>query len=123
MAINYNVLAQPKGVPRKLAKARSDRAEAKVIKRVRAIVEARDGRCRLYWDAWSSVCDGPSEWAHFGDKKRFKTRKMSPEQRHTTAGSLMLCRKHHADYDQGRLVILAGPDGCDGPLQFFGRAA
>jgi hypothetical protein len=62
------------------------------------------------------LCHGVSEWAHLGDKKRFKTRGQAPEIRHTTAGSLMLCQKHHADYDAGRMAI----DGDDAnlPLRF-----
>jgi hypothetical protein len=62
------------------------------------------------------LCDGVSEWAHLGDKKRFKTRGQAPEVRHTTAGSLMLCTKHHQDYDAGRMVIEG--DDANLPLKF-----
>jgi hypothetical protein len=63
-----------------------------------------------------STCEGRSEWAHLGDQKRFKTRGKPPEERHTTAGSLMLCRFHHRAYDTGRLRII-GTDA-NHPLDF-----
>lgn len=118
--IDYSQSPISKGTPRKLAKGRKDRAEAKVEKRVRAEVETRDGHCRFSQsNVMAAVCNGPSEWAHFGDKKRFKTRGMVPDARHTTAGSLMLCRKHHSEYDAGRLAIEAlTASGCDGLLSF-----
>lgn len=116
-----DVLLKPE--PLKRAKARRKRQEAKVVKSVRAQVEARDGLCRLYRDAYlqrrflaAGMCEGASEWAHLGDMRRFKTRGKAPELRHTTAGSLMLCTKHHQDYDQGRMVI-EGHDA-NGVLRF-----
>lgn len=122
--IDYSQSPISKGTPRKLAKGRKDRAEAKVEKRVRAEVAERDGYCRVPQYFLPDPCDGPSEWAHFGDGKRFKTRGMAPEKRHMTAASLMLCRKHHANYDTGRLRISAlTEDGCDGQLLFYKRAA
>lgn len=92
---------------------------------VRARVFSRDSWCRaLQWTpemwAWSK-CEGPDEWAHFADHRRARTRGKAPEERHTTAGSLRLCRKHHMMYDgklRPRLNIVpvdyAAP-GCDGP--------
>jgi hypothetical protein len=112
--------------PRKRVKGRKQRLESRVIKAVRALCVTRDGDCRIAnWednpDDWheddlDQWCEGASEWAHLGDKKRFKTRGQAPEIRHTTAGSLMLCTKHHQDYDQGRMTI----DGNDAnlPLKF-----
>lgn len=122
---------------RKRTKGRKDRAEAKVKKAVRAECVERDGDCRIgdwennpndtHDDALTGdgqmpiVCEGRSEWAHLGEKKRFKTRKQAPAVRHTTAGSLMLCHRHHQDYDRGRMVI----DGNDanGVLGFRYREA
>lgn len=110
----------PKPRSRAAQKKASGRKAAKVVKSVRAQCVERDGYCRAvvalaleYGEEW---CRGVSEWAHLGDKKRFKTRGQAPEVRHTTAGSLMLCTKHHRDYDEGRIVI----DGDDAnlPLQF-----
>lgn len=119
--IDYSVLAQPKGPTRKRLKARKDRAEGAVKKAVRAEVDERDGYCSLETDDYC-WCDGPSEWAHWGDRKRFKTRGMAPELRHTTGGSLMLCRTHHQAYDAGELEITADTDrGCDGPLTYRWR--
>jgi hypothetical protein len=114
---------QPKPTPRKRVKAKRQRHAAKVVKSVRALCVERDGYCRLTRDwSWELVmptfgaCEGPSQWAHLGDKKRFKTRGQAPEVRHTTAGSLMLCDRHHDDYDEGRLNISG--DDADGVLRF-----
>lgn len=119
-------LAKPE--PRRIVNARAQRHAAKVVKSVRAQCVTRDGYCRIgnwedngddwhSWDMEDSFCDGPSEWAHLGDKQRFKTRGMPPEVRHTTAGSLMACHKHHADYDAGLIDIQPeGERGADGPL-------
>lgn len=91
--------------------------------RIRELVAARDGHCRYAWDVpptQRSRCQGESQWCHFGAFKRFKTRGQSPETRHTTAGSLMLCEKHHDEYDERRLeIVIAGGDGCDGTLAYF----
>jgi hypothetical protein len=115
-------LAKPE--PRKRVKARKQRHAAKVVKSIRHQCVLRDGSCRLKWqrDDWTDMpscalaCSGAPEWAHLGDKKRFKTRGQAPEIRHTTAGSLMLCKKHHQEYDSGRMAI----DGDDAnlPLTF-----
>ena len=124
----------PKGKTKLQLKALKDRQEGQIKKLVRAAVAVRDGYCRLatalnplagYSDHFATVivaehlCEGPSQWAHFGDKKRARTRGMKPEVRHTTAGSLMLCQAAHDDYDQGRLHITAlTRRGCDGRLKF-----
>ena len=103
------------------------RAEKKVADVVRAACVERDGYCRLRREfpldylirASLFTCYGPSEWAHLGDKKRFKTRKMAPHERHTTAGSAMLCATHHRRYDRGELTIQPLSErGADGPLSF-----
>jgi hypothetical protein len=112
-------IAKPE--PRRRVKARKQRHAAKVAKSVRAQCVERDGWCRVHTDArkagrGSTGCEGWSEWAHLGDKKRFKTRGQSPELRHTTAGSLMLCVQHHADYDEGRMAIIG--DDANLPLRF-----
>lgn len=114
------------GVPspkpkRKVSAATRKRRERKVIERVRALVEARDGFCRMrrlpcFVDVFGQ-CQGVSEWAHLGDLKRFKTRGQAPERRHTTGGTAMLCTKHHHDYDAHRIEIRAVTErGADGPL-------
>jgi hypothetical protein len=65
------------------------------------------------------ACDGASEWAHLEDKRRFKTVGMEPEERHTTGGSLMLCKSHHVAYDRHRIKItILSRAGADGPLRF-----
>lgn len=82
--------------------------ERELIRRVREEVVERDGSCRVGKNLLAAMgrCWGPSEWAHFNQFKRFKTRNLPPEERHTAAGSLMLCRGHHASYD--RRVLLWG---------------
>lgn len=114
MAIGYGVAA-PKGEPRKRVKGRRRRAESQRKKSVRAQCVDRDGFCRLMG---LGPCSGVSEWAHLGDKKRFKTRGQAPEIRHTTAGSFMACSGHHRRYDAGEIQIEPTTErGADGSLR------
>lgn len=111
-----------KGIVARL-RSRKKRQDDTYADGIREEVALRDGFCRYGYDVSPgnrvSECKGRSEWAHFGLHKRFKTRGMAPEERHTTAGSLQLCTKHHDDYDAGRLVIVARTErGCDGPLRY-----
>ena len=130
----------PKPEPIARTKRRRQRQEAAVIRDVRRRCVERDGYCRLLTDyvrelglitgpqqlarGFGGACHGESQWCHFGDLKRAKTRKQAPERRHTTRGSLMLCAAHHQDgplaYDRGTLRIeaLSKELGCDGPLVF-----
>jgi hypothetical protein len=110
-----------KGETSKAAKRRRQRFAAEVIDRVRRHDVDRDGYCR-----WQRVglgdCAGPSEWAHWGEYKRFKTRGQAPEERHTPQGTLMMCKGHHDAYDKGtgadKLTIVALTDGgCEGRLR------
>jgi hypothetical protein len=117
----------PKPEPWKRVKARRKRQEARHAGEVRADVERRDGYCRLRGSDEFGPCGGASEWAHLGDKRRFKTRGMAPEDRHTTADSLMLCTRHHQDgpfaYDRNRMTIeKMTTEGADGPLRFKDKA-
>lgn len=125
---------QPKPEPRRRVKRRKQRQAAKVVKSVRAQVVERDGECRVFHalarmllskDRWSfqgvtpAICNGESEWAHLHSHRRSQTRGQAAEKRHTTAGSLMLCRYHHQEYDAHRLTITAlTRKGADGPLKF-----
>ena len=113
------MLAYPKPVKRRTAKARKDRAEAAVIRKVREIVAERDGYCRLQGHGLGA-CKGPSEWAHLEDHRRARTRGQAPERRHDRRFSLMLCQFHHRRYDAHTLG-LAFIDGCgaDGPIQWY----
>ena len=123
----------------KRARRRDKRAETPVISAVRTACVDRDGYCRLQFpddgsgssqavQALFGACHGPSEWAHVGKAKRWKTRNMAPDARHATAHSLMLCRLHHQSdlrgYDRSAFEIeYADPTrGCDGPLRFITRA-
>lgn len=123
-------LAKPEPIAR--TKRRKQRQAAKLVKSVRAQCVDRDGYCRFgNWednpDDWHSdalegdECDGPSEWAHLGESKRFKTRGMDADARHTTAGSLMLCKRHHDRYDGRRKPKLSIVENdANFPLTFIG---
>jgi len=107
----------PKPEPKSKERAREKRHEAAVIKAVRAHVSARDGYCRA---RMVGTCDGRDEWAHLEDKRRARTVGMAPEERHTANDSLMLCTRHHDDYDEGRLAIFKhSPMGAEGHLAFY----
>jgi hypothetical protein len=111
----------------KQAKAARQRAEAKVIKAVRAACVERDGVC-VFID-WMNVkhivgiCGGLPELAHLGEWRRSKTRGMAPEERHHTKGCLMLCAKHHRAYDAHEFDLEYGDQGADGPLTVVKRVA
>lgn len=102
--------------------------EAAVIARVRPIVMERDGHCRVAKNLLSGLgpCEGRSEWAHLNRSRRCHTRGMAPDERHTTAGSVALCARHHRLFDgqflsarTPRLFIEELSDrGADGPLRF-----
>jgi hypothetical protein len=133
MAIDYSLSAIPKvkpsigkrfvkGIVARL-RSRKKRKDDTYAAGIREQVAARDGYCRHGYDVSPgdrfSQCSGPSEWAHFGPWRRARTRGLKPEDQHTTAGSLMLCRRCHQAYDSGRLVIIAkSPRLCDGPLRY-----
>ena len=98
-------------------------SERTVSTQVRAKVSQRDGPCRIGKNLLASFfgrCAGVPEWAHLGDKRRFKTRGMEPEDRHTTQGTAMLCTAHHSAYDLHLIDIQPlTPAGADGPLSFI----
>lgn len=113
------LLAQPKPLPRRRLKARKDRHEAAVIARIRALVVERDGYCRLQGKGLGA-CRGASEWAHLEHKRRAKTRGLPPEDRHTSAFSMMLCTFHHQRYDARTLgLAFRSERGADGPVQWY----
>ena len=121
----------PKPTPRRILKARRKRRAAKVVKSVRAQCVARDGFCRISRPAMDLAgrplgdCAGPSEWAHMAAARRWKTRGQAPEVRHTTAGSLMLCRGHHNAYDREHTleIVPLTTQGANGPLRFLVSSA
>jgi hypothetical protein len=108
---------------RSTIKAREDREEARVIKRVRPLVVERDGYCRLAWAAALptcplDACSGPSEWAHLEGHRRFETVNLPPEERHSTTWTAMLCDHHHDLYDAHEFDIKQKTErGADGPLR------
>lgn len=109
---------------KRLEDARREREEKRAKASARSACVVRDGRCRVYKimrsdhinRRWAEFpCEGKSEWAHLGEKRRFKTTGMEPEERHTTAGSMMACTKHHRMYDGHRLEVLPlAEHGADG---------
>lgn len=129
MGIDYSGFAIPKPPPRKRLKARGDRAEAKVKKAVRAECVTRDGHCLIYTRLPGSIavllgpCDGESQWAHVGRHRRCFTRGLPPEERHTTAGSGMLCDRHHDAYDAHEFDFELGEQGMNGMVGIRRRAA
>lgn len=124
------VIGFPKGPTRKTLKGRKTRAEAKVKRSVRAACVERDGYCRMgSWaegdvGGWfTAMCSGKSEWAHRAGHRRSQTRGQAPAVRHTTKHSLMLCTRHHAMEEAGKLmVVYLTARGCDGPLRFEVKA-
>ncbi len=100
----------------KKRKGQKKRAERKVVTSVRAECVKRDGYCRVRRDGFLvGDCEGKSEWAHLPSHRRSKTRGQEPERRHTTAGSCMLCQKHHDQLDGRRLprILVTGLDDAD----------
>lgn len=110
-------LGFPKGETRKRRKARARRLERAVTTEIRADVAVRDGYCRLtrLRGIPFGECADRSEWAHMTSHRRARTMGQEPERRHTTVASLMLCGRHHDEYDAGELTIEpltnAGADG------------
>jgi hypothetical protein len=128
-ASNWEGLAIPKPEPRKRTKARRDRQESKVKKTVRAQCVERDGDCLIFSRLPASLrvllgpCEGQSEWAHIGRHRRFLTRKMEAERRHTTKGSGQLCQKHHQAYDAHLFDFETDEQGMDGMIGIVRRVA
>ena len=122
---SHHSRAIPKPEPRARVKARRRRQEATIVRTVRAQVAQRDGFCRLRGTPLDG-CAGRSEWAHFGQDRRARTRGRAPEARHRTDGTLMLCTIHHRAYDVSRqlsiFAVMEPPRmeyrGADGPLEF-----
>jgi len=117
VGIDYSGLPQAKPEPRKAIKARRRREEKVVIAAVRKAVLERDGRCRVSGGKVLGDCQGPTELAHVGDKRRFKTVNEPPNERHQTAWTVALCRRHHAQYDAHQWDFQTLEDeGMDGDL-------
>lgn len=112
---------------RKRIKKRTAReAEVAVIGEVRQRVLDRDKDCRFPVSArWMMPCNfaptGEPEWAHRDGWRRARTVGQDPAARHTTAGSMMLCKAHHLAYDYGEISDLAEDVelGADGKLKWF----
>jgi hypothetical protein len=113
-------LAFPKPEKRKTTKGRRDRQEAARVQLVRAVCIERDGDCRLH-QVGLGECWGESTWAHLAQWRRSATRGRPVEERHCTQGTMQLCTRHHARYDNTlspRIVAEHGPEGADGPMVF-----
>lgn len=122
MAIDWSVLALPKGATRQRLKGRKDRAEARIKRAVRKECEARDGYCLVLTRVGLPGCKGRSTWAHFAGHRRSQTRGMAPERRHDTRFSGMLCRKHHAQEESGKYqVVYKSIEYANGPIAWEPR--
>lgn len=108
--------------PTARARKRKKRKDSKYALQIRALVAERDGYCCVRTAGAEFLvgeCKGESQWAHFGEFKRYKTRCMKPEERHCTHGALMLCAKHHDALDRYRMSATPLTDkGCDGTIEF-----
>lgn len=111
----------PKPEPLKRTKARKARTEAKVIAQVKLAVMERDGSCRMAVTG-VGACAGVLDWAHLPQWRRSATRGKPATERHTTQGTVLLCRKHHEMLDgqrAPRMFVEHGPDGADGLLKWI----
>ena len=119
--------AYPKPAPRTRTTGQKRRANAAVITAVRAAVVERDGYClflrRIHEFSsagWPPGCSGASQFAHLPPRTRAATREMSPDRRHATGHTAMLCRTHHDQVDGRRrpkLILTATTmAGADGPM-------
>ena len=103
--------------PRRRLKGRKERAEARVKRQVRAACVERDGDCLVLTRVGLPGCKGPSTWAHFSGHRRSQTRGMSPERRHDTRFSGMLCERHHGQEESGRYqVVYRTVEYANGPV-------
>lgn len=102
---------------RKQVKSAKARAEAKVIKAVRAACVERDQGCRLA--GHFGVCQGQISWCHMEGKRRHQTRNMAPEERHGTAWTVMLCGRHAEMEERHQIRSEYLTDkGADGLMRF-----
>lgn len=108
---------------RKRLKGRRERAEQRIKRQVRADCVARDGGCLVATRAGAiTACKGPSTWAHFAGHRRSQTRGMSPERRHDTRFSGMLCERHHRQEEAGLFgVVYHTVDYANGPVSWEAR--
>lgn len=105
----------PKPEPRRREKPRRARAERAVKQAVREQVVLRDGYCRIR-DVFVR-CRGLSTWNHL--RRRSETRNLPPEERHTTATSIMNCQEHHRMIDEHEIGwTYVTERQADGPMTF-----
>lgn len=119
MSIDYSQFAIPKPPPRKREKGRKDRVERQTKSQVRAECWDRDQGCRVAEMMRGDLCDGPMQWCHLEQQRRCFTRGMAPTVRHTTEGSMFMCRRHHQLYDlnQFQIVFQDEDNGANGPIE------
>lgn len=99
--MDMSQLALPKPPTRKLLKGRARRAESAWLRKMRAVVFARDGGCRAAGIGW---CEGGLELAHLPPFRRSATRGQHHEQRHRPMGLVTLCSRHHSLEERHQLV-------------------
>lgn len=105
-----------------LRQSKADR-EQLIIKKVRAEVFDRDQGCRFPQEGRDDQpCYGPLEWAHLPEYRRSRTMGQDPMHRHTTSGTVCLCRLHHGLLDRNRMrVVVLSDEGANGQLQWSHR--
>lgn len=91
------------------------RADLRYAAKVRAACVERDPQCRLA--GLLTPCSGDLAWCHMEGKRRHQTRRMKPEERHSTAWTVMLCAAHAEleERHQIRSEYLSAR-GADGPM-------
>jgi hypothetical protein len=96
------------------------RADLAYAAKVRAKVHDRDEGCRVgkIGDE-GKRCFGSTQCAHMEGKRRSQTRRMAPEQRHSTAWEIELCM-FHAMLEETKQMKTAylSDRGADGPMRF-----
>ena len=97
------------------------RKEQPLITAVRAACLERDERCRLA--GLLPPCQGELAWCHMEGKRRHQTRRMKPEDRHSTAWTVMLCAKH-ADLEERHEIRseYLTDRGADGPMLWMTKS-
>lgn len=86
---------------RKQIRGRARRAEAAWLRKMRAVVFARDGGCRAAGIGW---CEGDLTLAHLPPWRRSQTRGLPHEDRHRPSRMVMLCVRHHNMEERHQLL-------------------
>ncbi len=100
MAIDWSVLAFPKGQTRLVAKIEKARTAAQEERDCRANVDARDGR-RCFW---------PGCQKKAGEKHHILSRSVRGKTQWVTSDILSACSTHHGYFKAGLIRVEGNPD-------------